>query len=754
MPPSKIMKKIRPWHVLLGAFFSGVILVALVWQLSPTMLDWGIRYLASEAETDDFDMDIERIDPWGVSIADILISTEETDLSVGSLLLLFNPSSLTAGEIDSFTLRDIRLETNGKRMLDQLLDDQNPEADKVDVLWLEKLGEYLSDPKLKTFRVFNAETSWLWPDFSLPLEFTIKGDYSEGSASTTVDGELSRFPFLSEIHFWQEEENTYGEMEIKFPDLNKSEELKAPLKKFTGMDLGDDLKIDSGDLVMQGIGRVEGNNFVDLFMEFNGSSIAGELHGFPFEISRVISFVTPRKAGIFSTRTYANLSVENYFNARGLALGVEVDEEKILVRSSFQEVEATDAMGKTKIIGLSLPVIDLNLSTFESQALTRPQDIFFDSLELEEYGVNLVNGRVNLFVDPDLDLFRVQVLPLTAILTDMDIRLFGLSFNGLGNLSDPLIGGMNQVLSCDQALLGEDSIVENLSLTFRPSGTKEIVLDSLTAKLKGVFTDINPAKCTVSFSDDNKGGCRIDFNGTDIRLGRDSVVLEGLTGSISVDSFDPLLTAPRNSLSFRKLRNDQITLEDGNFSISVNEEGEFVLSDFYVSVFGGRLEVELAKWQMYSDLLKVETKMTEVSGQQLVDFFDNLEIQIEGNFSGMVSFSNYDGAWDFGTGFLQLNPSANANIKFKQGDLIYGGVESTDPQAKNLRLTSWALEDLEVNGMGINFKVLENERQIIMNINGARETKDQRVDLDYKPRFLGGLQDLLKWRENLNLPRN
>ena len=39
-------------------------------------------------------------------------------------------------------------------------------------------------------------------------------------------------------------------MEIKFPDLNKSEELKEPLKRFS-MDLEDDLKINSGDLVMQ-----------------------------------------------------------------------------------------------------------------------------------------------------------------------------------------------------------------------------------------------------------------------------------------------------------------------------------------------------------------------------------------------------------------------------------------------------------------------------------------------------------------------
>jgi hypothetical protein len=84
-------------------------------------------------------------------------------------------------------------------------------------------------------------------------------------------------------------------------------------------------------------------------------------------------------------------------------------------------------------------------------------------------------------------------------------------------------------------------------------------------------------------------------------------------------------------------------------------------------------------------LIKVEAKLTEVSGQQMIDFFEGLDVQIDGNFSGMVSFSNYDGAWDFGTGFLQLNPSANANIKFNQGELIYGGVDPTDPQSKNLQ---------------------------------------------------------------------
>ena len=752
MPPNKIIPKIRPWHVLLGAFFSGVILVAMVWLLAPRILDWGIHYLAAKAETEKFDMDVSRLDPWETGIENIVVETKEADLSLGNLLLQYEPGGLATGELNSFTLRNLDLKIDGKAVLDRMLAEQSPETDTESTLWLEQLGEYLSNPKLKTFRMFNAKTSWDWPDFSLPLEFEIKGDYNDGLASTIFDGEFARFPFLSELLFWQEDGNTYGEVEIKFPDLNKSDNLKHPVSRFTGLDLANKLKVESGDLVMQGIGRVDGNRFVDLFVEFNGSNISGELFEFHFEIEKIISFITPENRSDIATRTYANISLEEFLDIKGLALGAELNGEKVTLRPSFQELRTADSFGKIKITGLSLPVFELNLSNLDDLPLNGPHDIFFDILESEDNGLSIYDGQISVYADTDLDLYRFQILPLHAILTDMGIRLFGLSFNGLGKLSKPLEGEMNQVLSCDRALLGEDSLVEDLSLTFRPNGSEQIVIDGLTAKLKGVFTDFNPANCTVSLPDVTKGGYRVDFNGSDIKLGNNKIVLEGLTGSIEVKSFDPLLTAPKNILSFNKFSNDQITLEDGNFSLAVNEEGEFLISDFFVRIFGGSLEVDLAKWKMYTDLIKVEAQLTEVSGQQMIDFFEGLDVQIDGNFSGMVSFSNYDGAWDFGTGFLQLNPSANANIKFNQGELIYGGVDPTDPQSKNLKLTSWALEDLEVDGMGINFKVLENDRQIIMSINGSRETKDQRVDLDYNPRFLGGIQDLLKWKENLLFP--
>ena len=87
-------------------------------------------------------------------------------------------------------------------------------------------------------------------------------------------------------------------------------------------------------------------------------------------------------------------------------------------------------------------------------------------------------------------------------------------------------------------------------------------------------------------------GYKIDFNNTDIRLGREKVVLEGLNGSILVKSFDPLVTAEKNILSFRKLTTNELELEDGNFSLSVNNEGEFVVSDLFLRIFDGTMEMD------------------------------------------------------------------------------------------------------------------------------------------------------------------
>jgi hypothetical protein len=743
----KFLPKLSSKNIFLAVILSVAIILSFAWLLAPVLADLGIRQVVKSTNPKEFDLVINQLDPWETSISNIVLRKKDTNLSIESLQMQYDPSDLAVGELDSFTIRNMEINIDGKAVLDHALSNSKKDSEDNSSL-LQSVCEFLTDPSLKHFRVLGSKISVHWPDFTLPVEFEIKGDYDNGLAMTTFDGSFAEFPFLSQLRFWAQEKDTYADIEIEFTDLNKSGKLRTPFQRFTGFELSEDFSVASGNLVLEGIGRVEGNQFTDLFLEFNGSEIDGVVGGQPLTLSKIIAFLTPHDNGNIDLRSYANVAIPDYAELRGLALDITVRDDSVTLRPSVQLIEILDPLPEVNIQGLSLPVFDLNLSNAEDIPLDKPYDFYFDSLSFRDGSISLNNGGLNLIWYEDQKLLSIKSLPMTAVLTDFNVRFFSLSLDALINPSDPLNPKFNQVITCDKVFLAEDSIVEDLSLTFKPSGQKVVMVDSLSAKIAGVMTEISPANFTVSRIESDTSTYSFEFLNTDIRLGKDKFILEGLSGSILIHSFDPLITGLSNEVSFKKIMIGDLELENGNLTFEVNEKGEFVINDLKVKAMGGSIEVESAKWEMYSKLLQFQTTIRQVNGQRIADYLEGLDLMIEGNFSGIISFTNYGEVWDFGTGFLQLDPSASAHMKFKQGDLIYGGIQTEDPESKKLKLTAWALEDLKVDAMRVNFKVLDNERQVIVSISGVRETEDQKVELDYKPRFLGGLQDLLTLKKN------
>jgi hypothetical protein len=743
----KFLPKLSSKNIFLAVILSVAIILSFAWLLAPVLADLGIRQVVKSTNPKEFDLVINQLDPWETSISNIVLRKKDTNLSIESLQMQYDPSDLAVGELDSFTIRNMEINIDGKAVLDHALSNSKKDSEDNSSL-LQSVCEFLTDPSLKHFRVLGSKISVHWPDFTLPVEFEIKGDYDNGLAMTTFDGSFAEFPFLSQLRFWAQEKDTYADIEIEFTDLNKSGKLRTPFQRFTGFELSEDFSVASGNLVLEGIGRVEGNQFTDLFLEFNGSEIDGVVGGQPLTLSKIIAFLTPHDNGNIDLRSYANIAIPDYAELRGLALDITVRDDSVTLRPSVQLIEILDPLPEVNIQGLSLPVFDLNLSNAEDIPLDKPYDFYFDSLSFRDGSISLNNGGLNLIWYEDQKLLSIKSLPMTAVLTDFNVRFFSFSLDALINPSDPLNPKFNQVITCDKVFLAEDSIVEDLSLTFKPSGQKVVMVDSLSAKIAGVMTEISPANFTVSRIESDTSTYSFEFLNTDIRLGKDKFILEGLSGSILIHSFDPLITGLSNEVSFKKIMIGDLELENGNLTFEVNEKGEFVINDLKVKAMGGSIEVESAKWEMYSKLLQFQTTIRQVNGQRIADYLEGLDLMIEGNFSGIISFTNYGEVWDFGTGFLQLDPSASAHMKFKQGDLIYGGIQTEDPESKKLKLTAWALEDLKVDAMRVNFKVLDNERQVIVSISGVRETEDQKVELDYKPRFLGGLQDLLTLKKN------
>ena len=213
---------------------------------------------------------------------------------------------------------------------------------------------------------------------------------------------------------------------------------------------------------------------------------------------RIIAFLTPHDNGNIDLRSYANVAIPDYAELRGLALDITVRDDSVTLRPSVQLIEILDPLPEVNIQGLSLPVFDLNLSNAEDIPLDKPYDFYFDSLSFRDGSISLNNGGLNLIWYEDQKLLSIKSLPMTAVLTDFNVRFFSFSLDALINPSDPLNPKFNQVITCDKVFLAEDSIVEDLSLTFKPSGQKVVMIDSLSAKIAGVMTEISPANFTVS----------------------------------------------------------------------------------------------------------------------------------------------------------------------------------------------------------------------------------------------------------------
>ena len=747
MGRKKIIKKIKIQHFLVGTFCSVLLVLVISLYFAPFFLDWGIRYLSKKADPDLFNIYVDKLNPWEMKLEDLVFQKKGIEVSIDSIGLQYNPDDLAFGKLDAFTVRGLNSKIDGDILLDQLLSEQPVQPKQDDYQWLKLIGDFLADPPVQHLRLLGSEVTLFGESFLLPFDFEVKGDYINDLARTILDGQIAEFPFLSETRFWKDDYNTFLDTEIKFVDLNKSRPLVVLASKFWGLD-DEAAVLNSGNLVFQGTGRINNESFSDLFFEINGTDINGKFYDFPFDVGKVISFFTPYESGDFDINIYGNFDLPKYAGVKGFRLSTEARGQNLSVRTAFQKIKTSSSLVPIEIVELSLPVLDLNLSDIDNFPLSRSYDMYFDGINYDDNSVSLGEGKLSLLWIEQEGFVSFQNSPLTAVLSDLNIRLVGLSLNGLIDPSNLFPFKHNLLVSCNQAFLSEESIVENLSLSFRPLSDRKVSIDSLTARFGDMMIDVSPANLDFQIDDDTGSGYKFEFNDSSIRLDNGRISLDGLVGSLSISSFDPLLSISENEISFKNIRVGDLEFKDGSFKISFSDDGEIVLSEFSVDVLGGKMEIDSAKWKLYSDYLKFQTKFDEIDGQKLANLLEGLDIQIDGNFSGIISFSNYDNIWDFGTGFLQLNPSKDAKIKFKQSNLIHEGTDFDDPSSKNLRLTAWALSDLAVDAMMINFKALEQEREIVMSINGVRETDEQRVDLDYKPRFKGGLKDLLSWRES------
>ena len=187
---------------------------------------------------------------------------------------------------------------------------------------------------------------------------------------------------------------------------------------------------------------------------------------------------------------------------------------------------------------------------------------------------------------------------------------------------------------------------------------------------------------------------------------------------------------------------------DGNLSFAIEKGEELVVGQAHAKALGGTVSIDSGSLNIYSGSMKVKLSPRAIEGQRLLDLFELGEQKgrVDGLFSGSLQFSNADGLWDFGPGFLELSSSEDSEIELRVFELLTSGLAEGSEEMERMKLTAWALEDLALDSMRVNFKVLEKERQILLSIGGVRETDRKKVELKYRPTIIGGLKEIMQWQ--------
>lgn len=725
-------------RALLLVVLFAVVLLAGIWYSLPTLVEWGVEKLAKEGGSPNFAMEVSELDPWKTRIVDLSLGNEGDSIAVEQIDILYDPSKLVLGEINAFSITGLSFESN----LD--FDDSSEEVD-TEKSWGEIynfVNEVLINPPLSYLRIRDSDFSIFDQNESIEFLFWSSTDFLENLIHLTVDLTMNQSSLLGEINISREENATFistafdvKDVGVLFDDIVSYSRIKELIPN--------ELGVSAGKLAIDGLARIIPTGPEDLFVECNGSGFLLEWEEHNFSIPQFMVFLTPENEHNWTSNSYANVRYENNLVADGINLSVDQEEERIELRGGISYLKTDNLFPPLEIFGLRFPNLQFQIQDLENLAYEKERTIAFNEFSYENQFLRLYNGTLSFLLSRDRNL-NLRIFPLDGALLDLGISFVQFSYFGRVNLDDFPKVDSPQVLLGERVISGDEVLLEKLALTFRVQDLTHFVINLLSFKMSGNEFEFNPANMIVGISDTNAQKINIKFDKTSLSIPNQNVTLTGLDGSIEFNSLDPLETNGTQTIWFETLQAGGVELKDGNFSFEILPDGTFLVSEGNALLYDGIIGLMESSFNMYGDQMTINTSVIKMDGQKIVNLIEGLDVEVNGTFSGRIPFSNQDGKWDFEGGYLQLDSSTNAKLKYKSNGFLTNGIQEGSQEYKRMKMTELALENLKLDFLRISFEVEGDERKILGNIRGKSTIKkNTEVSLDYRPKIIAGLAEIM-----------
>ena len=710
----------------------------------PSFLESGIRKFARDSGINLHSIIIDEITPWSSRVSGLSSDFQEGKFSLQQLDLRYDPTQLAQGQLRAVSLTSPLVEIDIDAILERLEGIENANTDsKI------QADELLSNPPVQHLRFRDLELSFNRVDTIARSQWDIEGDFHPGLAQLRLDGNLTGLPWQGDLTLVQEGSDLFLGASLQFSDLSKIfNSVKTVSELFddeNSVNFEKWLEIEKGVARARWTGRLENDGIMDQFIELNATELVCRAMGLTLQIPQAILFVTPHISGRTEANFYANLNWGENLEVRGLKLAGSLVDGQPNLNVRVQRLRTQGVLPQAELFGLVVDGIEFAENEMGEFLGVRKASLRFSSLHLEEGMYNLYDGEIDIEWLGE-DRFQIELRKGNGSVPTLGLNLQGMRFSGEIALDSLPRLSAEQRFSVDEIFLGEDQKIDDFSIEFKSDSLERFELSELNMLVNDFQFSLSPANLIIEIPESSQG--RLDLSFLDAELKFDDfsdLALKKIQGNIKFNSLDPLDTNGSQSVRFDLHAGEQV-LESGQIKFEVLPNGEQVIKELEIHAFGGTLALEETKLiEGFEDVeLKVLAKGRDA--QQIISCFEDLDARMEGNLSGILTIRNDPSlGWDFYGGSLSLDSSETAKLFLNTHGMLTEGLDDESSEYKNMYLLERALEDLNLNGLNIMFKLLDaGERIVEMNVRGESEVDGKDISVEYRPKIMGGLDALLQ----------
>ncbi len=552
----KELKTLRVRRFCLRLFIGIIVLLvcglSILWWRLPRLLESFTAKEAAEVGFHEPTVVIEQVElsSKGSSITGLRLSDEKTDLTLARFAVAYDLDEALDGMVEELELFGLRLVLDMQAWVDELTEPSSLTDETIE----EQIRLFLEQPVFRNIQLHDANLTVNYGDSQGRARIDARLSAGSSGISLDLNGSIGEAPVSVLASFAAEENPTSLTSHFGFPDL-------VALKKAIG---GWPLPLELDEfLLLGGFAEIEakaglrGDSLVSPSFDLNAGDLSLAALGQTLRIPHL--FMSASETGDGTWKIDANGTTEA--NATGIAENWAVeaflDSNACEATLSVDQLRIFAPLPTMTFSQLHLPPWRISYADPVRLPLGESKTLRFDDFSFTDgdFAFNLYEGEVTVSFPENGEAFGVQLAPTDAVLPLQGVVFRNFSYTGVVQpFREPYLS-FPQSLSGDSIILGEESLVSNVALSFHLLDLRRGGVDSLAFTFDGSAYEVNPAKITIEQFEN--GNVSIDLNASTFNMPDFSVKVEGVSGKITLSDIDPLSTS-----GFQELRVETIHYGD------------------------------------------------------------------------------------------------------------------------------------------------------------------------------------------------